>query len=46
MRLAIGIALVRGLINHAVVVYDWLLGAGVWDDTGVWRDAATWNDGV
>ena len=46
MRIAIGIALVRGLINHAVVVYDWLLGSGSWDDTGYWRDDAVWNDGV
>jgi hypothetical protein len=43
----IGIALNlwRPMREYAAVIYDWILGGGVWDDTGVWRDSAEWNDG-
>jgi hypothetical protein len=23
---------------------NWILAAGVWNDSGVWEDSATWND--
>lgn len=29
-----------------VVLEDWILLTGVWNDDGEWDDSATWNDGV
>lgn len=35
----------RQFSDYEVVVGDWILDDGTWDDSGIWIDSETWNDG-
>lgn len=32
------------LLKDGGAVSDWILAAGLWDDTGFWRDTEVWID--